>query len=77
MDRIKAQIDALSNQGAPSQTANLFSAGLGPFTQMLAQYFGNRQPGGTPPDLRSLLANAAGGNGGYFAPQPRNIAYGS
>lgn len=76
MDRIEQQIKALSGQMPASQTSQQFAAGLGPFAEFLTKYIGQRRPNGLGPDLMSLLANAAGGNGGYTAPQQRNIAYG-
>lgn len=41
-DRIKQQIDALSNQMPASQSSQLFAGGLGPFAQFLQQYLSQR-----------------------------------
>jgi hypothetical protein len=73
MERIQQQIAALGGQMPAGQASQQFAAGLGPFSQFLAQYLGQRRPGGLPPDLMSLLANAGGGNAGYTAPQLRPI----
>ena len=69
-DRIRQQIEALSNPGQPSQNQQLFAAGLGPFGEYLRQWLSSMNRGGGS-DLSSLLANAAGGNGGYQAPARR------
>lgn len=63
---IQAQIEALTQQGLPSQQQQLFAGGLDAFTPFLQDY------------LRKLLAGSTlgGGLGGYGLPNPAlNEAY--